>query len=101
MEKELVAQKDNKQRWEASLLRMHNSWFGTEAPFNTVAYNVIHHCITPRVLQSPTDALFCVKFIKWLHQHDTSGFPTVLFVDRVSYSSSSSRGQSLRLNVSA
>jgi THO complex subunit 2 len=44
--------------------------------------NVMQHCVFPRVLMSPTDAIFCSQFFMLLHTQETPGFSTIHFIDK-------------------
>lgn len=43
----------------------------------------INHCILPRLLFSPEDALFCAKFAALLHDVGTPGFSSIQYYDKV------------------
>lgn len=84
LEKELAAQLEQKKRTDALLLGLHDTWFANKEPtYQAIASNVLQHCFALRFLKSPTDALFVVKLLLWLHTHDTFEFPTVLVLERV------------------
>ncbi|PWN30709.1 hypothetical protein BDZ90DRAFT_229713 [Jaminaea rosea] len=67
------------------LLQEKDHWFphneGTTRPL--LVQQLIQHCLIPRALLSPTDAMFAAKFIRLMHLHGTRNFPTVTLYDRL------------------
>ena len=43
----------------------------------------IHHCVAPRLLMAPEDALYCAKFAALLHEVGVPGFSSIQFFDKV------------------
>ncbi|KAK9473460.1 transcription factor/nuclear export subunit protein 2-domain-containing protein, partial [Dipodascopsis tothii] len=43
----------------------------------------IIHCVLPRAMFSPMDALYCARFIKMLHSYGTSNFSTLTFFEKL------------------
>lgn len=43
----------------------------------------IQHCVVPRVMFSPTDAMYCCKFAKLLIEMGTPSFSSLVFFDKV------------------
>jgi THO complex subunit 2 len=41
------------------------------------------HCIYPRCMSSPDDAMYCAQFVSLLHQNNTPGFSTLLYIDEL------------------
>jgi THO complex subunit 2 len=41
------------------------------------------HCIFPRTMQSPDDAMYCAKFVSLLHQIETPGFSILHYIDEL------------------
>jgi THO complex subunit 2 len=41
------------------------------------------HCIYPRCMSSPDDAMYCARFVSLLHQNDTPGFSTLHYIDEL------------------
>lgn len=41
------------------------------------------YCIYPRCVSTPDDALYCAQFVFLLHQNETPGFSTMLFIDEL------------------
>ena len=48
------------------------------------AREFVQFCILPRVLNSPTDALYCARFLQKSHRLGPPGFRLLAVVDRVS-----------------
>lgn len=44
---------------------------------------LLAHCILPRVVHSPIDAIFCARFIRLLHSLGTFNFSTLNFYDKL------------------
>jgi len=44
---------------------------------------ILQHCVLPRSLFLPNDAVFCAKFIRMMHSHGTPSFSTLTFYDRL------------------
>ncbi|KAI5124799.1 hypothetical protein M0805_005432 [Coniferiporia weirii] len=45
--------------------------------------SLIEHCIQPRCLLSPMDAVYCAKLIRTLHERGTPGFHTLMCYDKL------------------
>lgn len=45
--------------------------------------SLIEHCIQPRCLLSPMDAVYCARLIRTLHDRGTPGFHTLMCYDKV------------------
>ena len=43
----------------------------------------LQHCIVPRVMFSPADALYCCKFLEQLHFMEAPLFSSLVFLDKV------------------
>ena len=41
------------------------------------------HCIYPRAMQSPNDAMYCARFVFHLHKLETAGFSTLHCIDEL------------------
>lgn len=50
----------------------------------TFIQSLIEHCIQPRCLLSPMDAVFCARLIRMLHERGTPNFHTLMCYDKVS-----------------
>ncbi|KAJ3105928.1 THO complex subunit 2 [Phlyctochytrium planicorne] len=90
LEKELKIQEENYKVVEERLLGESTKWFhfisaGPELKeFRTdVTEYFIQFCLLPRVLFSPTDAIFCSKFIIRLHSIGTKNFSTIALYDKI------------------
>jgi hypothetical protein len=44
---------------------------------------LLQHCVFPRVMASPSDALYTAKFFLMLHSMNTPFFSTISYVDKV------------------
>lgn len=75
--------------YEATKKRISNEkqhWFtDVNARRNSSINFYIQYCIMPRVVLSPEDALYCARFSKLMHTYGVPSFPTLLFLDRVSF----------------
>jgi THO complex subunit 2 len=40
---------------------------------------LLRHCVLPRIMLSPGDALYCARFVALLHANDTPGFSTIAY----------------------
>jgi THO complex subunit 2 len=83
LKQELATQNRNKMhvlsRFESmkdSLLPKHGAK-GNDA--KDVSLALMTHCILPRMMLSPADALYCAEFVLLLHQSDTPGFSTLSY----------------------
>ncbi|THH08122.1 hypothetical protein EW145_g2921 [Phellinidium pouzarii] len=45
--------------------------------------SLIEHCIQPRCLLSPMDAVYCSRFVRTLHERGTPGFHTLMCYDKL------------------
>lgn len=50
----------------------------------TFIQSLIEHCIQPRCLLSPMDAVYCARLIRTLHERGTPNFHTLMCYDKVS-----------------
>lgn len=57
-------------------------WFGDQ-PRNEIIYEVLQHCIVPRALLSPTDAIFAGRFLRSMHSAGTRNFSSLTAYDRI------------------
>jgi THO complex subunit 2 len=59
-------------------------WFaGLWGRWDALADAIIQHCIFPRAVLSPNDAVYCFKFIKQLHIQGTLNFRTMGVIDHI------------------
>lgn len=49
-----------------------------------VVSQMLQHCIHPRALLSPTDAMFAAKFLRLMHSSGTRNFSSITAYDKVS-----------------
>lgn len=86
-------QKDLKDEWEAEIrahrkrvnriLERNNMFFMPSIKAEVVKDALLEKCIIPRVLMSPTDADYCFKMIKFLHDKATPNFRTLALYNRL------------------
>lgn len=69
------------QELDTLLLNMIPSLFHTTVDEGITAF--IQHCLVPRVVMSPEDALFCYQFVRVIVENETPNYNHVLFVQRV------------------
>ena len=50
---------------------------------SAAAREFVQHCMLPRLLISPRDAIYCVEFLKRAHKLDSPGFRLLLVLDRL------------------
>jgi THO complex subunit 2 len=58
-----------------------SAFFPLEKASRHAANNFVTHCVFPRSMQSPDDALYCAHFISQLHEIETPGFSTLHYID--------------------
>ena len=61
-----------------------DSWFKPPRLSAETITLVIQECIIPRIMFTAADAIYTAKFINTMHNIETKGFITVLWIDRVS-----------------
>jgi len=61
------------------------AWFDSDSTNSEVDIYTLfaQHCIFPRLLFSPQDAMYASKFVEMILTHDTPQFSTLLYYDRV------------------
>jgi THO complex subunit 2 len=57
--------------------------FPTQKVSPTTVNTFLTHCIYPRCMQSPEDAVYCARFVSFLHSIETPGFSTLHFLDEL------------------
>ena len=68
---------------KARLRKEKDSWFaGSWGRFDNLNVALIEHCILPRLVMSPLDAMYTFKMIKWLHSEGVSNFRTMGVYDQ-------------------
>jgi THO complex subunit 2 len=58
-----------------------NTFFVSKGVSSQAATTFFVHCIFPRCMQGPDDALFCARFVALLHDLEVPGFSTLHFFD--------------------
>lgn len=77
--KEIGAFRQRKMR----LLKRKSQWFTDSVKPDIISDAILEKCIIPRVLLSPTDADFCFRMIKILHDNGTPNFRTLSLYGRI------------------
>jgi THO complex subunit 2 len=65
------------------ILRKKALWFEHSVNQDTVSDAILEKCIFPRLLLSPTDAEFCFRMIRFLHDSGTPTFRTLSLYGRI------------------
>ena len=65
------------------LLKGKAIWFESSAKPDVVSDAILERCLIPRLLLSPSDADFCFKMIKFLHDNSTPNFRTLSLYGRL------------------
>ena len=61
-----------------------NAWFSATGPSATDSMNCfLQHCIFPRCVFSPADAVYCAKFVQQTHAQGTPFFSTLQYYDKL------------------
>jgi len=77
---------------KARLSREKDFWFdwanlpsGPEInpPRNKTVLAILQHCVIPRCLFGPNEAIFCARFIKEMHRLGTKNFSSLTLMDKV------------------
>jgi THO complex subunit 2 len=58
-----------------------STFFALEVVSEEAAIMFLKHCVYPRCMQGPDDAMYCAHFVSFLHKNNTSGFSTLHFYD--------------------
>lgn len=72
-------QSDNFAKVHERLLREKEGWFRSIKNRGGTSFAFIRHCLLPRVTLSPTDALYCARFLREIIELDTKYFSIVHF----------------------
>ena len=71
-------------RTKTRLLKEKDCWFsGFWARWDALNDAIITHCLVPRMLLSPADALYCFKMIKLMHSTGTANFRYMGLINRI------------------
>ncbi|TVY83037.1 THO complex subunit [Lachnellula suecica] len=65
------------------LLRRKSHWFENSVKADVVSDAFLEKCLIPRLLLSPSDADFCFKMIRFLHDNNTPYFRTLSLYGRI------------------
>lgn len=65
------------------LLKGKSLWFESSAKPDVVSDAILERCLIPRLLISPSDADYCFKMIKFLHDNSTPNFRTLSLYGRL------------------
>ncbi|TVY19663.1 THO complex subunit 2 [Lachnellula arida] len=68
---------------KARLLKPKSHWFENSIKADSVNDILLEQCLIPRLLISPTDADFCFKMIRFLHDNNTPYFRTLSLYIRI------------------
>ncbi|KAL9098813.1 MAG: hypothetical protein Q9163_005591, partial [Psora crenata] len=69
---------------KARLRKEKDLWFeGSWGKFDKLNVALIEHCIFPRLVMSPLDAMYTFKMIKWLHSEGVANFRTLGVYDQL------------------
>ncbi|KAI9894552.1 MAG: THO complex subunit 2 [Vezdaea aestivalis] len=81
-----IEQKDQKANYEkycSQIAREKSHWFTQSgSPSSELIRSLLEECFLPRLTMSPIDAVFCFKFIKFLHLKNTPNFRTIGLLDQ-------------------
>ena len=83
LEKELKEQEENHKRVVLRMQKEKDFWV---QHLNTKTESItqfLQVCIFPRAIFSASDAVYCAKFVRWMHSLQTPNFSTILYYDRV------------------
>ncbi|PHH81224.1 hypothetical protein CDD82_1238 [Ophiocordyceps australis] len=72
-----------KAKWKFYLTKLFQSGFCEKAKADAVSDALCEQCFLPRLLLSPTDAEFCFRFLKALHDWNAPVFRLMSFYDRL------------------
>ncbi|TAQ86345.1 hypothetical protein B7494_g5324 [Chlorociboria aeruginascens] len=73
---EFQAEVDSFPHKKAQLLKRKHLWFGASKG-DLVSHAMLERCLYPRLLLSPSDADFCFKMVKFLHDNGVPNFRTL------------------------
>ena len=81
---DMNAQSANVAEVSALFERASRLWVGgPTACQSTAASEFVQHCMLPRLLISPKDAIYCVEFLRRVHKLGSPGFRLLLVLDRL------------------
>ncbi|KAH8601618.1 transcription factor/nuclear export subunit protein 2-domain-containing protein [Bisporella sp. PMI_857] len=66
-----------------SILLRKSLWFEQSSKADSVSDAILEKCLLPRILLSPTDATFCFKIVKFLHESSTPNFRTLSLYNKL------------------
>ncbi|KAH8667373.1 transcription factor/nuclear export subunit protein 2-domain-containing protein [Tricladium varicosporioides] len=68
---------------KSRLLKRKGGWFERTAKGDAISDMFLERCLIPRLLLSPSDADFCFKMVKFLHDNGTPNFRTLSLYGRI------------------
>lgn len=77
----MSAQKKRHERMQNVFESRKSDCFASETASTSSIEAFLMHCVYPRCSSTPGDALYCAKFVSLLHQIETPGFSTMIFID--------------------
>lgn len=83
LEMEMKKQKENHEIVFSLLQTEKFKWFTNSKSRSQIVHLIVQHCLFPRALFSPADAIYTAKFIKLLHNIGTPNFSSLSLFDRI------------------
>jgi THO complex subunit 2 len=80
---ELNTRVETYQPRKAQIFKHKSAWFEANIKADTVSDAILEKCIIPRLLLSPSDADYCFRIIKLLHENGTPNFRTLSLYGRL------------------
>lgn len=78
---DLISQKKHVAATRATMQAKINDYFLSNTVSQVTVTTFLGRCVYPRSMQSPDDAIYCSRFISFLHETNTPGFSTLEFYD--------------------
>jgi len=80
---DMSLQKKRHEKMQRSFEARKGDCFSSETVSTSSVQTFLMHCIYPRCMTTPDDALYCAQFVSLLHQKETPRFSTMIFIDEL------------------
>lgn len=80
---DLALQKKRHEKFQSTFEARKADCFTSDVVTRSSAQVFLKDCIYPRCTSSPDDAIFCAQFVALLHENETPGFSTMIFIDQL------------------
>ena len=83
LSEEQLRQEEHVKKVQYMLDKDKNQWFQPKVQKMEMTTQFLQHCLLPRCIFTPNDAIYCAEFVHLLHTIKTPNFSTLICYDRI------------------